>query len=120
MMAAKASLFGDAAAFSKIMDSDDPALQKRLGSSVAPFDHAVWHEWRHHIVFKANHAKFAQSAGALRRLNNTAPDMLVEANPRDWNWGNGLQIDDPKNHDPSQWKGANFLGRVLTLVRESA
>jgi hypothetical protein len=117
MMAAKASLFGDADALERIMASDDPALHKRLGAGVRGFDEAVWHRWRIHIVFTANHAKFTQNPGALRQLRNTAPAMLVEANPRDWNWGNGLQIDDPNNYDPAQWRGTNFLGRVLTLVR---
>lgn len=118
MMAAKASLFGDADALERIMASDDPALHKRLGAGVRGFDEARWHCWRIHIVFTANQAKFSQNLGALRQLRGTVPAMLVEANPRDWNWGNGLQIDDPGNHDPALWRGTNFLGRILTLVRE--
>jgi ribA/ribD-fused uncharacterized protein len=85
MMAAKASLFGDAEAFSRIMASDDPAVHKRLGASVQDFDDTVWVCWRIAIVYTANHAKFTQNPGALRQLRNTAPGMLVEANPRDWN-----------------------------------
>jgi ribA/ribD-fused uncharacterized protein len=118
MMAAKAVLFGDNDMAAKIMASDDPAMQKRLGSQVRGFDEGLWHRWRFHIVFVANLAKFEQNSGALRRLRNTAPAMLVEANPRDWNWGNGLQLDDPGNHDPAQWRGTNFLGRILTKIRE--
>jgi ribA/ribD-fused uncharacterized protein len=118
MMAAKASLFADQETAAKIMATDDPALHKRLGASVRGFDEAMWHRWRLDIVFTANQAKFAQNPGAMRQLRNTAPAMLVEANPRDWNWGNGLQIDDPHNHDPAHWRGTNFLGRILTLVRE--
>ena len=118
MMAAKASLFGDAKQAQAIMASDDPAVQKRLGAGVCGFDEDVWDHWRIHIVYRANHAKFTQNAGAMRQLQNTAPAMLVEANPRDWNWGNGLHIDDPKNQDPAAWKGTNLLGRVLTLIRE--
>ncbi|MEO0418486.1 MAG: NADAR family protein [Pseudomonadota bacterium] len=117
MMAAKASLFEDAVIFDKIMATDDPALQKRLGARIRAFDEAVWHLWRIHIMYRANLAKYSQNDGAARQLRNTAPSMLVEANPRDWNWGNGLQIDDPANHDPNQWRGANLLGRVLTAAR---
>lgn len=117
MMVAKASLFEDVVIFDKIMATDNPALQKRLGAGVRAFDEAVWHQWRVHIVYRANLAKFSQNDGAARQLRNTAPAMLVEANPRDWNWGNGLQIDDQANHDPNQWRGANLLGRVLTAVR---
>jgi len=119
MMAAKASLFEDAAAFATIMQNDDPALQKRLGASVRSFDEAIWHRWRMHIVYAANTAKFEQNKGAARQLHNTAPAMLVEANPRDWNWGNGLAIDNPHNHDPNQWRGTNFLGRILTQIRDT-
>ena len=118
MMASKASLFKDRAAFEKIMQTDDPALQKRLGASVRSFDEATWHRWRIHIVYRANQAKFAQNDGAARQLLNTAPALLVEANPRDWNWGNGLALEDPRNHNPNAWRGANLLGRILTKVRE--
>lgn len=117
MMAAKASLFEDARAFDAMMQTDDPARHKALGAQVAPFDQSKWNRWRHHIVYAANHAKFSQNGGAARQLHNTAAAMLVEANPRDWNWGNGLHIDDPSNHDPKMWRGTNFLGRILTLVR---
>lgn len=119
MMAAKASLCGDEAIFDQIMESDDPALHKRLGSQINRFDHEGWDMWRFDIVMTANTAKFEQNAGAARQLRNTAPAMLVEANPRDWNWGNGLQIDDQANQDPSQWRGTNFLGRILTQVRRN-
>jgi hypothetical protein len=44
--------------------------------------------------------------------------MLVEANPRDWIWGVGLSVTDPQVHEPSQWHGANLLGRILTLIRD--
>jgi len=118
MMAAKAALFGDAEKERAIMQCDDPAMHKRLGAQVRGFDEAVWHRWRLDIVHAANHAKFSQNAGALRQLRNTAPAMLVEANPRDWNWGNGLQIDDQGNLDPQLWRGTNFLGRILTLIRD--
>ena len=117
MMAAKASLFGDASIFANIMDSPDPAVQKRLGMQVARFDEDLWCVWRCHIVYTASLAKFSQNSGCLRQLANTSPAMLVEANSRDWNWGNGLHIDDAANHDPSLWKGTNLLGRILTKVR---
>ena len=117
MMAGKAALFNDQAAFEKIMQTNDPALQKRLGASVRTFDEATWHRWRVHIVHRANHAKFSQNPGAARQLQGTGPAMLVEANPRDWNWGNGLSLDDARNHDPNAWRGANLLGRILTHLR---
>lgn len=118
MMLAKASLFKDFEIAAKIAETDDPALQKRLGARVRNFDEQTWHRWRVHIVYCANRGKFEQNAGARRQLHNSAPAMLVEANPRDWNWGNGLQIKDPANNNPNAWKGANLLGRILTFIRE--
>jgi ribA/ribD-fused uncharacterized protein len=53
-----------------------------------------------------------------RQLAATAGAMLVEANPRDWVWGVGLAVDDPRVHRPDEWRGSNLLGRVLTKVRE--
>lgn len=117
MMLAKARLFGDAAMAKAILATPKPDEQKRLGAQVTGFDHDTWVLHRFSIVHAGNYAKFAQNPGGMRQLANTAPAMLVEANPRDWNWGNGLQIDDPGNQDPTLWKGANFLGRILTMVR---
>lgn len=118
MMFAKARLFGDGDAARAILLTPDPANQKRLGQTVAGFDQQRWDRWKIDIVYRGNLAKFSQNAGAARQLRATAPAMLVEANPRDWIWGVGLQIDDPAVHDPGQWKGANLLGRVLTAVRD--
>lgn len=117
MMVCMARLFEDDEMAGQIMASDDPATQKRLGQGVRGFDHQVWHEHRIDIVYRGNFEKFRQNEGAARQLKGTAPAMLVEANPRDWNWGNGLTLDDPGNHQPSVWKGYNLLGRILTRIR---
>lgn len=118
MMWSKAQLFNASDLADKILQTDDPAAQKRFGQQVPNFDGEEWHKWRVDIVFRSNLAKFTQNTGAGRQLRNTAPAMLVEANPRDWNWGNGLQIDDPRNSEPEHWKGTNLLGRILTGIRD--
>lgn len=118
MMVQKARLFDDPDVALRIMRTEDPAQQKRLGQAVRGFDHDVWMEHRIGIVYRGNFEKFSQNDGAARQLKATAPAMLVEANPRDWNWGNGLLVDDPDNQNPEAWKGANLLGRILTRVRD--
>ena len=118
MMVSKARLFDDMEGAAAIMATPDPAEQKRLGQTVRGFSPDDWRANRIVIVHRGNLEKFRQNDGAARQLRNTAPAMLVEANPRDWNWGNGLQIDDPANQDPSLWKGDNLLGRILTLIRD--
>ena len=117
MMHGKACLFGDHHAADAILAAQTAAEHKRLGQLVRNFDQAVWDAWRLDIVHRGNLEKFAQNPGAARRLHNTAPAMLVEANLRDWNWGNGLAADDPANQEPDRWRGMNLLGRVLTKVR---
>ncbi|PZO08525.1 MAG: DUF1768 domain-containing protein [Alphaproteobacteria bacterium] len=117
MMVSKARLFDDHIAAALILETDDPAKQKRLGQTVQNFQSSVWDKAKLGIVFAGNYAKFSQNKGAARQLLSTAPAMLVEANPRDWIWGVGLAIDDPQVGDPSCWRGSNLLGRILTKVR---
>ncbi len=118
MMYAKAMLFGDADVARQIAANDDPAVQQRLGQTVQGFDQTLWDHWKIDIVYRGNRAKFAQNDGALRQLRNTGGTLLVEANPRDWIWGNGRQIDDPLGHAPDNWRGTNLLGLVLTKIRD--
>ena len=117
MMFAKARLFDDDERAKHIIATADPAEQERLGQQVPNFDQDVWDEAKVDIVFRGNRAKFEQNAGALRQLKSTGDAMLVEANPRDWIWGVGLSIDDPRVHRPDEWRGTTLLGRVLTRVR---
>ena len=118
MMAGKARLFGDEGALAQILGSDDPAVQKRAGQAVAGFDQSLWDMWKVDIVWRGNLAKFTQNDGAARQLISTGEAMLVEANPRDWNWGCGLSVDDPAISRPAEWPGENLLGRILTGVRQ--
>jgi len=119
MMANKAVLFGDVARARAIMATPDPAEQKRHGQLVAGFDTDAWDRHKIGIVVRGNAEKFKQNRGATRQLMATAGTMLAEANPRDWIWGCGLAADDPAVTSPTAWRGANLLGRVLTLVRDA-
>lgn len=117
MMYCKSTRFEDRKRAEEILATSDPAIQKRLGALVTPFDQAVWDRWKVEIVYRGNLTKFRQNAGAARQLRQTGGAMLVEANVRDWIWGVGLAIDDPKVALPHEWRGANLLGRILTCVR---
>lgn len=125
MMAEKARLFGDDACERAILESKDPREQKGFGKQVRNFNKARWEAiedngkpycWN--VVYQGNYAKFSQNPGLKEVLFETAGTTLVEASPYDCIWGIGLGEDDEKALDRSQWRGTNWLGDVLTTLRE--
>jgi ribA/ribD-fused uncharacterized protein len=118
MMAQKALLFGDKEIFEKIMNEPNPKFQKELGRAVKGFDSKIWDENAKRIVYDGCKLKFEQNPKLLNELLNTNGKELVEASPSDKVWGIGLAEDDPRIHDPKNWQGTNWLGEVLTQLRE--
>jgi len=118
MMHGKAKLFGDADVAAQILAADHPEQHKALGRKVTPFDDATWKRERMNIVRAGNRAKFSQDAALRAALLATQGTTLVEASPHDRIWGIGLGAGDPRAQDPTQWKGQNLLGIVLTELRE--
>lgn len=118
MMAEKARLFGDAEREAMIMSATDPADQKRYGRQVQGFDKAVWEAHAKNIVRRATRAKYAQNERHRKALLATAGTTLVEASPSDKIWGVGLHPKDGRVHDRANWQGLNWLGEVLTEVRD--
>lgn len=118
MMAEKARLFGDAAARAAILNTPHPDEQKALGRTITPFDDAVWREHARSIVHRGNHAKFTQNPDLMERLRATKGATLVEASPFDRLWGIGLLASDPRAQSRETWRGLNWLGEVLTAVRD--
>ena len=118
MMHQKALLFGDQAIADNIMKANSPSVQKRLGRQVAGFDQAVWEEHCRRIVYEGNYAKFTQDEQLLKALLDTKGTTLVEASPDDRIWGVGLAEEDPRIRNRSTWRGSNWLGEILTRLRE--
>jgi ribA/ribD-fused uncharacterized protein len=118
MMSEKAHLFGDEEVFAKIMATGDPREQKALGRAVKGFDKEKWEQVAQDIVYKACYAKFTQNPELEKALMATGDTILVEASPRDPIWGIGLAGNDPRALNRSTWKGLNWLGEILTRVRE--
>lgn len=118
MMAMKAETFGDQEAKKAIMKASHPREQKALGRKVKNFDPKKWSEVARDIVYKGNYAKFQQNKGLLYVLNETEGTLLVEASPTDKIWGIGMKEGAAGIEDPKNWKGTNWLGEVITKVRE--
>lgn len=118
MMAQKAIIFGDEDTLEEIMDTDDPSEQKRLGRIVQNFDEDQWNEVALDIVVEGNYAKFSQNPELREWLLSTGDKILVEASPYDRIWGVGLRESDPRILDKEQWRGTNWLGEALSIVRD--
>jgi len=118
MMAAKATVFGDAECRQRILTVGDPADAKRLGRTVRGFQEQRWADVRYSIVIRANQAKFTQHPSLRSFLLDTGTTVLVEASPTDRVWGIGLPADRPEARDPSRWPGLNLLGFALMEVRQ--
>lgn len=118
MMAGKAALFGDMEILKRIMASDVPSTQKRLGKAVRWFNKAKWDATAKDVVYKGNYAKFTQNPELLAQLMGTKGTTLAEASPFDKIWGIGVSEFDPRCLKRSTWLGTNWLGEVLTKVRD--
>ena len=118
MMYFKAELFGDEDSMGKIMRTNDPSLQKKIGRAVANYDEEVWKEKRYNIVFQLLVEKFKQNSDLKTILLNTGDKCIVECSPYDKIWGIGMGVDQyPEILDKSNWKGENLLGEILMNVR---
>ena len=118
MMYGKAMLFHDEQTAQRILQAKHPREQKQLGREVQHFDKKQWQQHAKDIVYQGNQAKFTQNPDLLEMLLATAGTTLVEASPTDTIWGVGLDEDNPLIRNRNTWKGTNWLGEVLTSLRD--
>ncbi|XP_065832926.1 N-glycosidase YbiA-like [Oscarella lobularis] len=118
MMHQKAILFKDDVTASEVLETEDPAGQKKLGRKVRGFDEDVWKKHRMQIVKAASKAKFTQNDKLKSQLLATAGTTLVEASPVDRIWGIGLSATDKRAQRRETWRGQNLLGQALTETRD--
>ena len=102
----------------QIMATNNPREQKALGRQVKNFDDAIWKTKCKDIVRRGNRAKFSQNQSLCAELLSTAGTTLAEASPRDRVWGIGLGASNWKARHREHWRGSNWLGEILTEVRE--
>jgi len=117
MMAMKAKMFSDFEAWHKIMAAKNPKEQKAIGRTVKNFNPDSWNIVCKEVVYVANKAKFSDPE-LQKILLDTGDREIVEASPYDKIWGVGLAEDNPLILDKENWDGTNWLGQILTRVRE--
>jgi conserved hypothetical protein, ribA/ribD-fused len=118
MMHGKAILFSDFETAEQILKSKNVREQKQLGRQVKGFDNTIWELNAPSIVYKGNKEKFKQSDDFLNLLFSTKGKTIVEASPDDKIWGIGLTEHQEESKSLTTWKGTNWLGIVLTELRE--
>ena len=101
-----------------IMSTHQPREQKQLGRQVKPFNKPYWYDVSCRIMYRGCFHKFIQNDKLKKKLLATAGTLLCEASPSDTLWGCGLAADDPLIQDKKNWRGTNWLGQILTMVRE--
>ena len=117
MMHQKALLFGDLEIANLIMKTIHPRDHKALGKLVSNFDEDTWRAHCVGIVYKGNLAKFTQNLKFKELLLSYGDRTFVEASPSDALWGIKMGFDAKGIEDPANWRGANLLGEVITMVR---
>jgi ribA/ribD-fused uncharacterized protein len=120
MMHKKALLFDDVEIAEKILAAETPREAKALGRKVHNFYADTWNQYAQSIVSAGCYWKFASSLDLLEKLLATQGTTLVEASKYDRIWGVGLEQTDDRILDPKNWKGTNWLGEVLTDLRDDA
>lgn len=119
MMFCKAVVFEDFAIAKKIMETlGDPGHQKALGRKVKNFDADVWNKVARDVVYVGSFCKYSQNLHLIKSLEFTRGTTLVEASPYDKIWGIGLDENNPLAFKRATWEGKNWLGEVLTKLRE--
>lgn len=118
MMYGKAMLFGDKKTATKILQTNNVREQKQLGRQVVDFNKEIWDLNAPTIVYRGNKEKFKQNNEFLDLLLSTKGKTIVEASPDDTIWGIGLTKDQEEAKSIFTWKGTNWLGIVLTELRE--
>ena len=113
--------FGDAQAARLVMLQSDPVAMKRIGDRVAKTDVKRKDEWYQkkakNVMKTAVFLKFSKNPKLLNHFKTTT-ETFVEANPHDTVWGAGIKLHDDKILDPTSWQGTNWLGDILTTLRD--
>ena len=115
-MFAKALYFGDGQVCSRILATDGPKEQKKLGQAVKGFEEYEWGRVKFRVAVVGNWYKYYQEEKMGEMLLETGERELAEASRKDRVWGIGFNAKEADVHR-AEW-GKNLLGAALMKVRE--
>ena len=129
-MAEKARLFHDHDTARRIMNQTkydngsaylpkEHKKHKSVNQAVKGFQDSTWTAHARSIVYRGTLAKFTQNPKLRAKLLATGTSVLAEASKADHRWGIGLAYKEAIAVQQSRWKGSNWLGQVLMLVRST-
>jgi ribA/ribD-fused uncharacterized protein len=114
-MFSKALYFADYAICTRILGTEDPKEQKKLGQAVKGFDEDKWGQVKFRVAVVGNWYKYCQNEEMGKVLLGTGKRELAEASRRDRVWGIGFNAKEADAHR-GEW-GESLLGRALMRVR---
>ena len=118
-MAMKAKTFNDKKTYDLLRKTSSPKSCKALGRQVSSFNESKWKKKSMMVAYVGNMMKYNQNEDLKALLLGTGERPLYESSPRDFVWGIGLTAVDAATIPPSQYPGANCLGKTLMKVRAS-
>lgn len=103
----------------EILAETDQGKIKHLGrTKLDDFDPDLWDKTKYTIVKRGIRAKFMQNPDIAEILLSTQNAVLAECSKNDTQWGIGIDINDERRLETSNWKGMNLLGRILMEIRQ--
>ena len=113
----KCVLFGDQTTARKVLLTDDPSEQQKLGKLCTGYINGIWAGARQAIAMRGLLEKFSQNADLKEQLLDTKDAYLVECAHSDKIWACGIRLNESERFDASKWQGQNILGFALMEVR---
>ena len=116
----KAKFFNEDEIAKQILEMDNPSEMAITGQHVFILHKPKQSEWNDVAVDTMEQilrAKFSQNEELKSLLKRTSPCMLVESNPYDRVFGNGLGIGNAKSDCHHNWPGQNVMGKILENIR---
>lgn len=113
MMYHKAKFFGDEESMQKIMETESPMEQKKLGRKVKNFDAEKWRAVCYDIVKRGLREKYRQDEASRECLAMYKDKIIVEASPYDRIWGIGYAENDVNILKEKDNWGENLLGKII-------